>query len=182
MGVPVIVLKAAVTAASDKKGRNVIAVVIAAVLVPLITIILIICSLFTGVENANTSLLDLSFTDMEIPEDMNDEQREAITEMRGHLAELDILIAEKEESGLDGNMVKAVFYSLQFGVPADDPDEDGSPPFEYEKFCGCFDGLTFVQLDTALENVSYNFPQYEITDDHKKMIKFVYDYLKGKQL
>lgn len=178
MAVPVIVVKALVLGATDKKTRNIFAIIIAAILVPFITVILIVLSLFGNLESANNSLLDYSFTDTEIPADFNEEQRTAIENMRQWLSELDAVIAEKEENSLDGNMVRAVFYSLQFG--AEVPENEDI--FDYERFCNCFDGLTAEQLDTALDNVSANFPQYEITENHKAMIKKVYEYLKGKNL
>lgn len=178
MAVPVIVVKALVLGATDKKARNIFAIIIAAILVPFITVILIILSLFGNLENANNSLLDYSFTDTEIPDDLNDEQRTAIENMRQWLSELDAVIAEKEENSLDGNMVRAVFYSLQFGEKMSENEDI----FDYERFCNCFEGLTAEQLDTALDNVSANFSQYEITENHKAMIQKVYEYLKGKNL
>lgn len=178
MAVPIVVLKALVLGATDKKARNIFAIIIAAILVPFITVILIVLSLFGNLESANNSLLDYSFTDTEIPEDFNDEQRTAIENMRQWLSELDAVIAEKEENSLDGNMVRAVFYSLQFGEKMSENEDI----FDYERFCNCFEGLTAEQLDTALDNVSANFPQYEITENHKAMIQKVYEYLKGKNL
>lgn len=182
MAVPIIVVKALVLGATDKKTRNIFAVIIAAILVPFITIILIILSLFGNLESANNSLLDYSFTDTEIPADFNDEQRTAIENMREWLAELDIVIAEKEENILDGNMVRAVFYSLQFGTDIPENENPDEKNFDYERFCNCFEGLTAEQLDTALKNISVNFPQYEITENHKVMIKNVYEYLKEGNL
>lgn len=179
MAVPVIVVKALLLGATDKKTRNIFAIIIAAILVPFIAIILIILSFFGNLESANNSLLDYSFTDIKIPENFNVEQRTTIENMREQLAELDIVIAEKEENSLDGNMVRAVFYSLEFG--AETPEENENI-FDYERFCNCFEGLIFEQLDTALNNISDNFPQYEITENHKAMIQNVYEYLKGKNL
>lgn len=178
MAVPVIVLKAIVLGATDKKARNIFAVIIAAILVPFITVILIVLSLFGNLESANNSLLDYSFTDTEIPTDFNDEQRTAIENMRQWLSELDAVIAEKEENSLDGNTVRAVFYSLKFGTEVPENEDI----FDYERFCNCFEGLTAEQLDTALDNVSANFPQYEITENHKAMIQKVYKYLNEKNI
>lgn len=178
MAVPIVVVKALVLGATDKKTRNIFAIIIAAILVPFITVILIVLSLFGNLESANNSLLDYSFTDAEIPADLNEEQRTAIENMRQWLSELDAVIAEKEENSLDGNMVRAVFYSLKFGEEVPENEDI----FDYERFCNCFEGLTAEQLDTALDNVSANFPQYEITENHKAMIQKVYEYLKGKNL
>jgi len=176
MAVPVIVAKALLLGATDKKARNIFAVIIAAALTPFIAIILIVLSIFGGVEDANKSLLDYSFTNAYIPADFNDEQRKAIENMREQLAELDTAIAKKEENSLDGNMVRAVFYSLQFGAEISENENI----FDYQSFCNCFEGLTIEQLDAVLENVSASFPQYEITENHKQMIQKVYEYLSEK--
>lgn len=171
MAVPVVVLKAVATAATSKKGRNVIAVLIAALLMPIIIVILMICALVSGTESANQSLLDYSFKGVSISQDFNDEQRDAIENMRDWLAELDTAIAENEdEYSLDGDMVRAVFYCLQFG-------KDIVADFDYDGFCECFDGLTMEQLDEALQNISEKFTQYYITDNLKTAVQNVYLYL-----
>ncbi len=165
MAVPVVVLKAVATAATSKKGRNVLAVLIAAILMPIIIVILMICALVSGTENANQNLLDYSFKGVSISQDFTDEQRGAIENMRDWLAKLDTVIAENEdEYSLDGNMVRAVFYCLQFG-------KDIVADFDYNGFCECFDGLTMEQLDEALQNISEKFPQYSITENQKTAIQ-----------
>ena len=171
MAVPVVVLKAVATAATSKKGRNVLAVLIAAILMPIIIVILMICALVSGTENANQNLLDYSFKGVLISQDFNAEQRDAIENMRDWLEELDTSIAEnEEESSLDGDMVRAVFYCLQFGVGI-------VADFDYDGFCECFDGLTIEQLDEALQNIKEGFPQYQITENIKTTIQNVYLYL-----
>lgn len=175
MAVSPAVIKAIITAATDKRVWKIVGIVIAAVLMPFIIVILMICALVSGTENANQSLLDYSFKDVSISQDFTDEQQKVIEDMRDWLAELDAVIAEKGmEYSLDGDMVRAVFYCLDFGGEL---DED----FDYEIFCQCFDGLTMEQLETALQNVSEKFPQYEITEAHIQMIGKVYEYLNGGQ-
>ena len=171
MAVPVVVLKAVATAATNKKGRNVLAVLIAAILMPIIIVILMICALVSGTENANQNLLDYSFKGVSISQDFNGEQRDAIENMRDWLAELDTAIAENENGySLDGDMVRAVFYCLQFGTEI-------AADFDYDGFCECFDGLTIEQLDEALQNTKEGFPQYQITENIKTTIQNVYLYL-----
>lgn len=171
MAVPVVVLKAVATAATSKKGRNVLAVLIAAILMPIIIVILMICALVSGTENANQNLLDYSFKGVSISQDFNGEQRDAIENMRDWLAELDTAIAENENGySLDGDMVRAVFYCLQFGAEI-------AADFDYNSFCECFDGLTMEQLDEALKNISEKFLQYSITENQKTAIQNVYLYL-----
>ena len=173
MAVPVVVVKVIATAATDKSVQKIVAVIIAALLMPLLIVILMICSLVSGTESANQSLLDYSFKGVPISQDLTDEQRGAVENMRDQLAELDAVMAINEnEYSLDEDMVKAVFYCLQFGVEI-------AEDFDYDKFCECFDGLTIMQLDEALQNISEKFPQYEITKNHKTAIQNVYKYLKG---
>ena len=172
MAVPVVVVKVIATAATDKNVQKIIAVIIAALLMPLLIVILMICSLVSGTESANHSLLVYSFKGVPISQDFNDEQREAVEDMRNWLAELDEIIAENEnEYSLDGDMVKAVFYCLQFGAEI-------AEDFDFDSFCECFDGLMIMQLDEALQNILEKFPQYEITDNHKTAVQNVYKYLK----
>lgn len=171
MAVPVVVIKAIAVAATDKRVWKVIAVIIAALLMPIIIVILMICALISGTESANQSLLDYSFKGASISQDFNDEQQNAIKNMRDWLAELDTAIAENENGySLDGNMVRAVFYCLQFGTEI-------AADFDYDSFCECFDGLTMEQLDEALQNISEKFPQYSITENQKTAIQNVYLYL-----
>lgn len=171
MAVPVVVLKAVAIAATSKKGRNILAVLIAAILMPIIIVILMICALVSGTESANQSLLDYSFKGVSISQDFTDEQRNAIENMRDWLAELDTAIAENEkEYSRDRDMVRAVFYCLQFGTEI-------AADFDYNSFCECFDGLTMEQLDEALQNISEKFPQYSITENQKTAIQNVYLYL-----
>lgn len=178
MAVSPVVIKAIVTAATDKRTWKVVAIILATIFMPLILLILMIAAMFSGVESANNELLDYSFVGTAMPNNFTDEQRGTIENMCDWLGELDEIISEKEndeECSLDGNMVRAAFYCLNFGAEL---DED----FNYGAFCDCFDGLTIEQLETALENVSEQFPQYEITENIRYSIPKVYEYLTGKEL
>lgn len=176
MAVSPVVIKAVITAATDKRTWKALAILLAAIFMPLILLILMIASIFSGVESANNDLMDYSFAGAEIPAEFTDEQRGAIEDMREWLGELNDIIFEKEndeECSLDGDMVRAAFYCLNFGGEL---GED----FDFGQFCECFDGLTFEQLDTALQNVSERFPQYEITGNIAYSIPKVYEYLNGE--
>ena len=171
MAVPVVVVKVIATAATDKNVQKIVAIIIAALLMPIIIVILMICALVSGTESANQSLLDYSFKGVSISQEFNDEQRGAIEDMQDWLAELDAVIAENESGySLDGDMVRAVFYCLQFGMEI-------AADFDYDGFCECFDGLTMEQLDEALQNISEKFPQYEITENLITAVQNVYKYL-----
>lgn len=176
MAVSPTVIKLLVTAATDKRIWKAVAIVITAIFMPLILLILMIAGMVSGVESANNDLLDYSFTSTKMPSDFTEEQQEIIENMRSWLGELDEVIAEKEnedeDSSLDGNMVRAAFYCLNFGGELDEE-------FDYGQFCECFDGLAFEQLETALQAVSEKFPQYKITGNAAYYIQTVYDYLNG---
>lgn len=176
MAVPPIVIKAAITAATDKRFWKVVAIIITAILMPIILFILMIATMFSGVETANNNLLDYSFAGASIPAEFTEEQRGAIKDMRDWLDELDEIIAEKEkdeECSLDGNMVRAAFYCLNFGGEL---NED----FDFKVFCECFEDTKYEELETALKAVSEGFPEYEITGNLIYSIGKVYDYLNGE--
>lgn len=174
MAVSPAVIKAIATAATDKRTWKALAILLAAIFMPLILLIVLIAGMVSGVETANNNLLDYSFAGAEIPAEFSDEQREVIEDMREWLGELDEEISEKESDGFDENLVKAVFYCLNFGGEL---DED----FDFGQFCECFDGLSFEQLDTALQNVEEKFPQYKIVGNEAYFIQTVYDYLNKNQ-
>lgn len=176
MAVSPAVIKAIATAATDKRTWKILAILLAAIFMPLILLILMIAAMFSGVETANNDLLDYSFAGTSMPSEFTDEQRGVIENMREWLGELDGIISEKENNedcSLDGNMVRATFYCLNFG------GELGNN-FDYEAFCECFDGLSFEQLAAALQKVSEEFPQYIITENIEYSIPKVYEYLNGR--
>lgn len=173
MAVSPAVIKAIATAATDKRTWKVVGIIIAVILLPFILLILMIA----GVESANNELLDYSFVGTAMPDNFTDEQCGVIENMREWLSKLDGIISEKEndeDCSLDGNMVRAAFYCLNFGGELDNED------FNYGTFCECFDGLSFEQLDTALQNVSEKYPQYIITGNIEYSIPKVYEYLNGR--
>ena len=177
MAVSPAVIKLIITAATDKRTWKLVAILIAAILMPLILLILMLAGMVSGVESANNDLLDYCFKGSSISQEFTDEQQEIIDNMRSWLGELDEVIIEKEnndeDSSLDGNMVRAAFYCLNFGAELDEE-------FDYGAFCDCFDGLTFEQLETALQNVLERFPQYLITENIEYSIPKVYEYLIGR--
>ena len=174
MAVSPVVLKAIVTAATDKRTWKALAILLAAIFMPLILLILMIAAMFSGVESANNELLDYSFAGTAMPNNFTDEQRGVIEDMRDWLGELDEIITEKEndeECSLDGNMVRAAFYCLNFGGELDNEN------FDYEAFCDGFDGRP-----SALPKVSEEFSPYVITENIRYSIPKVYEYLMGKEL
>lgn len=171
MAVSPAVIKLAITAAADKRTWKVVAVIIAALTTPIIFVVMFICTLSSGIAAANTNLLDYSFKEKQIPSNFTEEQRFAIEDMRESLDKLDKAISEKKkEYDMDENLVVAAFYCLNFATEIDEK-------FDYDKFCDCFKDTESDDLNSALEKVSEEFPQYEISDELKVCIEQVYEYL-----
>ncbi len=176
MAVPPIIMKAAMAASTNKHFWKIAGIITAAIFMPVILLILMVAALFSGVETANNSLFDYSFKSESTPAEFTDEQRGAIEDMRNWLSELEKVIAEKEKDegcSLDENLIKAVFYCLNFGGKLNEK-------FDYETFCKCFENAEYTELGSVLQAVSKEFPQYEVTENLIYSIKKVYKYLNGE--
>ena len=176
MAAGAIIAKVAGAVLSNEKGRELVLVLITAILMPIIMLILVWIPLLSGTVGANVSLLDCCFKDSIVPDSFTDEQKTVIEDMRSQLESIDKIITEKENAAdYDANMVKAVFYCLQFGA---EPSEDNEE-FDLELFCECFEGIPFSEIDRAYENISENFQDLEVTDNVKIGVQNVYKYLTG---
>ncbi len=139
MAVPAIaaVVKTATLVLSDERGRNAIAVLIAALLTPFILIIVIVLSLVSGTRDHNNAAVDLSFNGGIISEQVPEEYRMYIEAIRGSFTGLDEAIADVtamlEEGELDDFRIKAIFYSLFFGRESVQMDAQ-----DYRAFVDCF--------------------------------------------
>lgn len=173
MAISPVVIKAIATAATDKRTWKAAAVLIASFISPIIVVVMMIGALTSSVETTNKNLLDYSFSGKPVPKSFVDEGSDAVKDMRDWLHNLDKSISKKEkykECSLDENLVMAAFYCLNF---ASDLDKN----FDYNQFCECFNGVEFEELETALQNVSEKFPQYQSTGNLAESIAIVYDYL-----
>ena len=142
------VVKAAATALSDERTRKTIGWIIAAVLSPLILVVVLVCSLLSGTTNHNNTAVELCFHGGVIPASMPAEYREYIGDMRQSFTLIDNAIndvnAEMEGGdSLDDYRVKAIFYSLFFG--AESPSR-----LEYRKYVDCF--VTYEERTRTVEN------------------------------
>lgn len=130
---PVLVAKAAATLLTNEKTRKGVGWVIAAVFSPIIVLMALLCSLGSGAVSHNISAAQLCFGNGEIPADTPAEYRLCIEQTRASFVELDTVIADIQSNMEDGNSldpirVKAVFFSLYFGIEA--------PPVS--QFAHCF--------------------------------------------
>ncbi|OCN00404.1 hydrolase Nlp/P60 [Clostridium sp. W14A] len=137
MANPVLIAKAVLAAASDKRTWKAIGCVLLAAFSPLILGTLIVMGALSGAAAHNNDAIQLCFHGGEISQQVPADYAEHIRQMRACFAALDTAIAEINEQtegeSLDGIRVKAVFYSLYFG------DENLSmESSDYRKFADCF--------------------------------------------
>ena len=122
---------------ADERTRRALGWIVTAILAPVILIAALLLSLLSGTTQHNNAVVDLVFNGGAIPATMSAEYAGQIRAMQMGLAELDAAVAEingQMESGtLDGNWVKAVFFSLAFG--GDHPDLSAE---ETRAFADCF--------------------------------------------
>jgi cell wall-associated NlpC family hydrolase len=143
-----VAVKAAAAALSDERFRKTVGWVIAAVLSPLILIIVLVCSLLSGTTNHNNTAVELCFHGGAIPGSMPADYREYIGDMRQSFILIDGAIAtvnaEMEDGdSLDDYRVKAIFYSLFFG--AESPSR-----LEHRRYVDCF--VTYEERTRTVEN------------------------------
>ena len=113
------IAKAAAAAATDEDTRKKIGWAAAAVLAPVIVLVALFLSLFSGAAQQNKAMLDLVFYGGTIPSTLPAEYAAQVQTMRDSFLLLDEVVAAvngaAEGGQLDGTMVKAVFYSLPLG-------------------------------------------------------------------
>ena len=116
----IIIVKASLAAATDKRVRTAILSVVAAVLMPFILIIAVILCALSGAANHNTAAVRQTFHGGYVSAQMPTEYRNYIEQMQSSFRELDGIISEinsmAEGGTVDAYRVKAIFYSLFFGA------------------------------------------------------------------
>ncbi len=171
MAVPPIVIKAIATAATDKRTWEFVAMIIAAVFLPVILCVMSVAILVTGAESSSVSLLEYSFNSEELPSGVSEEQRQAVENMRLWLVKLHEEITEYPDSGsLDVNLVRAVFYCVNIGCEA-------VVTQPYTDFLSCFEEKNAEDLQEVSEDISEQFPEIKISENQLSGIRKVYDFL-----
>jgi len=122
------IAKAAAMVLSNEKTRKAVGWIIAAILSPLILIIVLICSFISGGADHNNAAVDLCYYGGMIAGTVPEEYRQHIEDMRESFALIDNNIAyistmTENGNGLDSHRVKAIFYALFFG--AENPSQIG---------------------------------------------------------
>lgn len=150
MAVPVAAVAAKIAAVvlTDDKIRKTVGWIIAAILSPVILIIVIICSLLSGTADHNNMAVDLCFNGGVISGNVPEDYRGYIEDMRGSFVLLDgsmVSVNSEIEDGdsLDSAQVKAIFYSLYFGV-------DSPSRVAHKQFVECF--VTYEERTHTVEN------------------------------
>ena len=141
-------VKAAAAALSDERLRKTIGWIIAAIVAPLVLLLVIICSLLSGTADHNNTAVGLCFDGGVISGNVPESYRGYIEDMCGSFTLLDGSIANinsEMEGGdsLDSVRVKAIFYSLFFG--ADSPSRK-----DHRRFAECF--VTYEERTRTVEN------------------------------
>ena len=177
--------KIAATVLTNDKLRKTAGWIIAAVLSPLIVLLVIVCSFMSGGADHNIEALDLSYYGGMIAGSVPEAYRQHIVDMQNSLAIVDSEISAVNAmaeggNGLDSHRVKAIFYSLYFG--AENPTAVG-----IGRFVDCF--VSYVQrtdtesgevytvavplpIETAYSNIQ-SVMGVQITDAVKKNVTAV---------
>jgi len=130
--------KIAATVLTNEKLRKTAGWIIAAILSPLILLLVIICSFMSGGADHNVQALELSYYGGMIAGEVPEAYRQHIEDIRASFAILEGNIASinamtENGNGLDSHRVKAIFYSLFFG--AENLRMDSS---DFQMFVNCF--------------------------------------------
>ncbi len=156
-------VKAAVAALSDERLRKTIGWIIAAILSPLILIIVLICGLLSGSADHNNAAVDLTFNGGSFSASVPSEYTAHIQDMKKCFVVLDQAISDAQagldEGALDSVRIKSVYYSLYFGA-----DNLTLSAAEAHAFVDCFVAYTKIasggtaavpaSLDTAYKKLS----------------------------
>ena len=130
------VAKAAAAVLTNEKARKTAGWVIVAILSPVIVVVALICSIFSGAAQQNVSTVELCFHGGAIPANASAEYRTCVTGMQASLSALDAAVGKinaglEQDESLDPNKVKALFYVLYFG--AAQPSQEN-----IQAFADCF--------------------------------------------
>ena len=177
--------KIAATVLTNDKLRKTAGWIIAAVLSPLIVLLVIVCSFMSGGADHNNEALELSYYGGMIAGSVPEAYRQHILDMQNSLAIVDSEIAAvnvmaEGGSGLDSHRVKAIFYSLYFG--AENPTAIGIGRFvdcfvSYEQRTDTESGEVYtvavpLPIETAYSNIQ-NVIGVQITDAVKENVTAV---------
>ena len=183
---PATAAKIAASVLTSEKLRKTVGWIIAAILSPLILLLVVVCSFMSGGVDHNAAALDLCYYGGMIAGSVPEAYRQHITDMQNSLAIVDSEVARvnamaENGSGLDSHRVKAIFYSLYFG--AENPTAVGIGNFvdcfvNYEQRTDPESGDVYtVTVPVSLETVYANIQSVmgvEITDAVRKNADEVY--------
>lgn len=119
MSLPAAAARIVLAALTNERARKTAGWIAAAILAPIILIAALLLSLLSGTTQHNNAAVDLVFNGGVVPSSVSAEYAAQVHTMQACLAELDGAVVEvndqMESGSLDGNWVKAVFFSLCFG-------------------------------------------------------------------
>ena len=130
-----VIAKAAAAALSSEKVRKGVGWILAAVLSPVILIVVLLCALGSGTAEHNNLSVQASFYGAAFSEEIPVEYSAHVLDMQTAFSLLDSAVASvnasAEDGGLDPIQVKSVFYALCFG-------EDVPSRRAANRFIDCF--------------------------------------------
>ena len=153
-----LLVKLAGSLLTSQKGRNVLSWIIAAVLSPLLILVVLISSLAAGASSHNTHAVQASFYGTSYSEQVPAEYVVYIDDMQAAFSLLDSSIARVNANTSDGNgldpiRVKAIFYALCFG-------DDAPSRRAANRFVDCF-----YQEETRTHTVTTITPDGPVTEE-----------------
>lgn len=118
------IAKAAAAVLTDEKTRKTLGWVIAAILSPLIVLVVLLCAFLSSFSDHNVTAVELCFHGGVISANVPEEYRTHIEEMRSSFDRIDDAVSEinamcEDGQSLKDTRLKAIFYSLYFA--ADQP-------------------------------------------------------------
>lgn len=118
------IAKAAAAVLTDEKTRKTLGWVIAAILSPLIVLVVLLCAFLSSFSDHNVTAVELCFHGGVISANVPEEYRIHIEEMRSSFDRIDDAVSEinamcEDGQSLEDTRLKAIFYSLYFA--ADQP-------------------------------------------------------------
>lgn len=119
MGNPAAVAKVVSFVLKDERGRKVVGWIVAAVVSPLLILLILIFAFMSGGSEHNVAAVDLCYYGGTISGTVPEAYRQHIENMQASFAIIDsniaaISVMTENGNGLDSHRVKAVFYSLYF--------------------------------------------------------------------
>lgn len=171
-----ILIKLAATAATDKRTWKVIGVILAAVLTPLLLVMVMFMKVTEMNMEQNKKAVDYCFSDEQIPYTLSTEQRDFISLTRNGL---ELLTDEIDQSGcsLDSREVKAVFICVYNELWYTEVE------IQHKEFIECFIKMEHDErvynsnIDEVFDNIYLLYPELDSDIDYAESVRQLIKYI-----